>query len=108
MLHYHKKVCQLLKDQWHSCLTHSQSGRQNPPPIASEALVEGQFDDIGQDPYDPLKTPTDTLIQDDSITPVQDDTIGNMTMSSVVTEEENCLLDDEEDNVSIVSSQGRR
>ena len=23
MLHYHKRVCQLLKDRWHSCLSHS-------------------------------------------------------------------------------------
>ena len=29
-------------------------------------------------------------------------------MSPVVTEEENGLLDDEDDNVSVVSSQGRR
>ena len=40
--------------------------------------------------------------------PVQDDLIGNATMSTVVTEEENHLLDDEEDNVSVVSSQGKR
>ena len=31
-----------------------------------------------------------------------------MTMSTVVTEEENRLLDDEDDNVSVVSSQGKR
>ena len=61
----------------------------------SETPVEGQFDDLGQDPYDPLKTPTNTPIQDKSITSVQDDTVENMTMSTVVTEEENCLLDDE-------------
>ena len=110
MLHYHKKVCQLLKNQRHSCPTHSRSNHRNPLPIpvASEASVEGQFDDLGQDPYDPLKTPTNTLIQDESVTPVQDNLIGNATMSTVVTEEENHLLDNEEDNVSIVSSQGKR
>ena len=48
---------------------------------------------------------TDTPIQDESVTPVQDDTPRDTTMSNVVTEEENYLLDDEEDNVSIVSSQ---
>ena len=106
MLHYHKRVCQLLKDQWHSCPSHSRSSCRNPPPpsITSEASVEGQFDDLGQDPYDPLKTPTNTPIQDESIMPVQDDTVGNTTMSTVVTEEENHLLD----NVSVVSSQGKR
>ena len=31
-----------------------------------------------------------------------------MTMSTVVTEEENRLLDDEDDNVSVVSSHGKR
>ena len=110
MLHYHKKVCQLLKHSRHSCLSHSQSSRRNPPPppIVSETPIEGQFDDLGQDPYDPLKTPTNTPIQDKSITPVQDDTVENTTMSTVVTEEENCLLDDEDDNASIVSSQGKR
>ena len=110
MLHYHKKVGQMLKDQRRSCLTHSCSTRQKPPstPIASEAPVEGQFDDLGQDPYDPLKTPTDTPIQDETIMPIQDDTLGDMTMSNAVTEEENRLLDNEGDNVSIVSSQGKR
>ena len=110
MLHYHKRMCQLLKDQWRSCPSHSQSSRRNPlpPPVMSEASIEGQFDDQGQDLYDPLKAPTNTPIQDESITPVQEDTVGNMTMSTMVTEEENCLLDDENDNVSIVSSQGKR
>ena len=107
MMHYHKKVGQMLKDKWRSCPTHSHSAHPKPPsmPIASEALVEGQFDDLGQDPYDPLKTPMDTPVQDESVTPVQDDTPRDTTMSNVVTEEENYLLDDEEDNVSIVSSQ---
>ena len=52
MLHYHKKVCQLLKHSWHSCPSHSQSSHQNllPPPIMSETPMEGQFDDLGQDP----------------------------------------------------------
>ena len=39
--------------------------------IASEASIEGQFnhdDDLGQDPYDPLKTPTDTPMHNVSIT----------------------------------------
>ena len=89
MLHYHKKVCQLLKDQWHSCLTHSRSNCQNPlpAPITSKASVEGQFNDLGQHPYYPLKMTTDTLIQDESVMPVQDDTIRNTTMSIMVTEE---------------------
>ena len=110
MLHYNKKVCQLLKYSWRSCPSHSQSSCQNlmPPPIMSETPVEGQFDDLGQDPYDLLKTPTNTPIQDESITPVQDDTVKNTTMSTMVTEEENHLLDDEDDNISIVSSQGKR
>ena len=99
-LHYHKKVGQMLKDQQHSCLAHSRSTCQKPPstPIAPEAPVEGQFnqdDNLGQDPYNLLKTPTDTPIQDESITPVQDNTLGDTTMSNAVTEEENRLLDDE-------------
>ena len=66
MLQYQKKVHQMLKNQWHSCLTHSCSARQKPlsAPVVSgapvEGSVEGQFHDLGQDPYDPLKTPTDT------------------------------------------------
>ena len=90
MLHYHKKVCQLLKHSQRSCPSHSQSSLWNllPPPVMSETPVEGQFDDLGQDPYDPLKTPTNTPIQDESITPVQDNTVENMTVSTVVTEEE--------------------
>ena len=110
MLHYHKNVCQLLKHSRHLCPSHSRSSHQNltAPLVMSETPIEGQFDYLGQDPYDPLKTPTDTLIQDKSIMPVQDDTVENMTMSTVVMEEENCLLDDEDDNISIVSSQGKR
>ena len=34
--------------------------------------------------------------------------VGNMTMSTMVTEEENHLLKDEDDNISVVSSQGKR
>ena len=47
MLHYHKKVCQLLKHQRRSCLSHSQSSHRNPPPppVMSKTPVEGQFDD---------------------------------------------------------------
>ena len=40
--------------------------------------------------------------------PVQDDTPGDTTMSNMVTEEGNHLLDDEGDNVSIVLSQEKR
>ena len=77
-----------------------------------EAPVEGQFDhdndDLGQDPYDLLKTLRDMPVLDKSITPTQDDTPDDMPMSNVVAEEENRLLDDKVDNISISSSQGRR
>ena len=50
----------------------------------------------------------DTPVLDESVTPIQDNTADDMTMSNVVTEEENRLLDDKVVNVSITLSQGRR
>ena len=98
MLYYHKKVVQMLKDQQCSCPSRSRLARPKPPfaPVTPEAPIEGRFDqddDLGQDPYDPLKTPTDTLIQDknimpvqdENVTPVQDKTLSDPTMSNTVT-----------------------
>ena len=46
---------------------------------------------------------------DTSTSNIQDDTLGDPTMSNTMTEEENCLLNNEGDNVSVVSSsQGKR
>ena len=47
-------------------------------------------------------------VQDDAVMAVQDNTVGNMSMSAMVTEEENHLLEEEDDNVSVISSQGKR
>ena len=112
MLQYHTKMAHMLKHQRCLCTAHAHANhptnlKPSSMSIASEASIEGQFnhdDDLGQDPYDPLKTPTDTPVLDESITPIQDDTL----MCNVVTEEEDRLLDDKVDNVSITLSQGRR
>ena len=113
MLHYHKKLAQMIMGQQCLCTTHGHSTSPRPPsmPITSEAMqempIEGQFDqddNLGQDPYDSLKTPMNTLVHNESIMPVEDDILGDQTMSDPVTEAENRLLDDEGDNVSIASS----
>ena len=113
MLHYHKKVCQMIKSHQRSCPTHGRSAHPTPSTVTvtleatQEMSIEGQFDqadDLGQDPYNLLKTPMDTLVQDKTVMPIQDDILGDPPMAEPVTEAENHLLDDEGDNLSVASS----
>ena len=106
MLQHHKKVEKLLRDQWHRelCPAHPRM-RYHQQPIATP--VRGHFDlddNLGKDPYDPLKTPTGMPIQDKSITPIQEATTGELAPSNVVTEAEDHLLDDAGNNVSVTLS----
>ena len=106
MLQYHKKVEKLLKDQQHRdpCPVHPSREHQQEP---IDTPVSGQFDTDGSldmDLYDPLKTPTDMPIQDETVMPVQKDFSEGSAHSKVVTAEEDRMLDEEDNNVSVVSS----
>ena len=67
----------------------------------------GQFDlddDLKVDVYKPLETPTDTPIQDESTTPIQEDIPAESVQSNVVTAAKDCMLEEVDNNVSVVSS----
>ena len=65
--------------------------------------ISGQSD-LDKDVFDPLKTPTDMPMQDKSITPIQEDISDDPTQFNVVTEAKDHMLDETDDNMSVVSS----
>ena len=69
--------------------------------------TSGQFDlddDLKADVYNSLETPTDMPIQDENATLVLEDVPAGSVQSSVVMPAEDRMLDEVDDNISVVLS----
>ena len=109
MLQYHQKVRGMIKTTQCSCPTHSHSSRSRPPStsptlkVMQEVPIKDQFD------HDDNLGPMDTPVQDESVTPIQDNTMDDPPMAEPVTEAENHLLDGKDDNIRVMPcSQGKQ
>ena len=88
MLQYHKKEDKLLRYQWckNPCPPHPKKEHQWEP---VNTPISGQFN-LDEDIFD--------------VTPIQEDIPDDSTQSNVMTEAKDCILDETDDNVSVMLS----
>ena len=87
MLQHHNKTVKLLKEQTRRdpCPVHPKKDHQWEP---IDTPASGQFnldDDLEVEFYNPLETPTDMPIQDESAMPILEDVLAESAQSNVVT-----------------------
>ena len=102
MLHHHKKADRLFRNQWHKIPCQPNLKKEQRWELI-DAPISGQFG-LDKDIFDPLKTPTDMPIQAESVTSIQEDILDDSIQSNVVMESEDCMLDETDNIVSIMSS----
>ena len=106
MMQHHNKTDKILREQKHRSL-HPTPHKEEPQRESISTPISGQFDldeDLEADIYNPLATPMDMPIQDEDSTPIQEDFPAESVQSNVVMPDEDCMLDEVDNNISIASS----
>ena len=106
MMQHHNKMEKILQEQRCRSLRPTPH-KEEPQHEPVSAPTSGQFDldkDLEADVYNLLVTRTDTPVQDEDSTPIQEDSPTETAQSNAVTPAKDCMLDEVDDNISIMSS----